>query len=315
MAYSPRKRARSEIPHINSWPEGGDSPKIQGFVGYKAGMTHALVVDYRPTSTTSGMEVQIPVTVVETPSMGVAAIRFYGRGDSGMEALGEEWSKVDKELSKNRKVGKPGPTDVDPKLIEEIRILAYTKPKVVTSLAQKSSDLVEFRVGGDTLEKRIEYARTLLGKEITVRDFIKEGDMIDVIGVTKGKGFQGSVKRWGVKLQHHKNSKNRRDVGTLGPWHPPYVRSTVPQAGQTGYHQRVEFNKRILKISGEGAEIIPKGGFLNYGEIGNDYVVIHGTIPGPAKRLIKLRDPVRRRGVDVGKPELTYISLASKQGV
>jgi large subunit ribosomal protein L3 len=47
MAYSPRKRARSETPHIKNWPRGGETPKIQGFLGYKAGMTHAFIVDYR----------------------------------------------------------------------------------------------------------------------------------------------------------------------------------------------------------------------------------------------------------------------------
>ena len=71
--FSPRKRATSETPHIKSWPEGGQNPKLQGFFGYKAGMTHAFVVDYRPTSTTSGREVVMAVTVVETPPMKVAA--------------------------------------------------------------------------------------------------------------------------------------------------------------------------------------------------------------------------------------------------
>lgn len=307
MGYSPRKRARSEIPHIKNWPEGGDSPKIQGFVGFKAGMTHVLAVDYRPTSTTSGMEVQIPVTVVETPPMAVAGIRFYGRGENGLEVIGEEWAKVDKE----RGACKP----IEVERLEDVRILSYTNPKVVSGVPKKSPDLIELRVGGSTIEDRVNYARGLLGKEITVRDFSKEGDMIDVAAVTNGKGFQGSVKRWGVKLQHHKNSKNRRDVGTLGPWHPAYVRSTVPQAGQMGYHQRIEFNKRVLRIGDDGGGVTPKGGFLGYGDVRNTYVILHGTIPGPAKRLVKLRDPIRRRGVEIERAELTYVSLASKQGV
>ena len=46
--YSPRKRAKSEIPRFKSWPKREGEPKIQGFAGYKAGMTHAFVVDYRP---------------------------------------------------------------------------------------------------------------------------------------------------------------------------------------------------------------------------------------------------------------------------
>ena len=85
MGYSPRKRAKSETPHIKSWPEGQEKPKIQGFLGYKAGMTHAFVVDYRPTSTTSGREVIMPVSVVETPPIKIAAIRSYEQSISGLQ--------------------------------------------------------------------------------------------------------------------------------------------------------------------------------------------------------------------------------------
>jgi large subunit ribosomal protein L3 len=82
-----------------------------------------------------------------------------------------------------------------------------------------------------------------------------------------------------------------------------------------GYHQRTEYNKRILKIGENGKEITPAGGFPNYGEIRNQYIIIHGSIPGPAKRLIRLRDAVRyQKGVKVEKPEITYISTMSKQG-
>ncbi|UCG68338.1 MAG: 50S ribosomal protein L3, partial [Thermoplasmata archaeon] len=140
------------------------------------------------------------------------------------------------------------------------------------------------------------------------------GEMLDVASITKGKGFQGHIKRWGVKLLTHKNRKHRRMIGTLGPWHPSYVRSTVPQAGQTGYHQRTEYNKRVLKIGDKGEEISPNGGFVRYGVVKNEYVVIHGSIPGPTKRLVRFRDPVRFHGVKVEKPEITYISLESNQG-
>ena len=83
-----------------------------------------------------------------------------------------------------------------------------------------------------------------------------------------------------------------------------------------GYHQRTEFNKRILKIGENGEEITPAGGFPHYGVIRNNYILIHGSIPGPTKRLICLREAIRyRRGIKVEKPELTYISTSSKQGV
>ncbi|MEM0492391.1 MAG: 50S ribosomal protein L3, partial [Candidatus Thermoplasmatota archaeon] len=158
--------------------------------------------------------------------------------------------------------------------------------------------------------------KSILGRELTVRDVVKEGDMLDILAVTKGKGFQGHVQRWGVKLLAHKNSKHRRMIGTAGSWHPNWIQATVPQAGQMGYHQRTEYNKRVLKIGDKGEEITPAGGFPHYGIIRNAYVILHGSIPGPVKRLISMRDAVRyKRGVKVEKPEITYISTMSKQGV
>ena len=82
-----------------------------------------------------------------------------------------------------------------------------------------------------------------------------------------------------------------------------------------GYHQRTEFNKQLMKIGGEGSEITPKGGFLNYGDVVNTYVLIHGSVPGPAKRLVRLRDPTRApKGAKAEAADITYISTASKQG-
>ncbi|MBM4237048.1 MAG: 50S ribosomal protein L3, partial [Euryarchaeota archaeon] len=198
---------------------------------------------------------------------------------------------------------------------DDVRLLTYTQPRLVSGIPKKACDLMEVRVGGGTIEERLGYAKSILGKEIKITDFAKEGTMIDVSAITKGKGFQGAVKRWGIKLLSHKNSKHRRLLGTLGPKRPGYVRPTVPQAGQMGYHQRTEFNKRILKIGDNGGDVTPKGGFLHYGTVGNAYVLIHGSVPGPTKRLIRLRDPVRRAGVELkDSPALTYVSTESKQG-
>src|SRR5437870_8268192 len=80
MGFSPRKRSESPIPHFSSWPDlDGGSPKVQGFAGYKAGMTHAIVVDYRPTSTTSGQDVHIHVTIHDVTPMHVTPLRLYNR--------------------------------------------------------------------------------------------------------------------------------------------------------------------------------------------------------------------------------------------
>jgi large subunit ribosomal protein L3 len=319
-AFGPRKRAKSQTPRLDSWPEISGSPKIQGFAGYKVGMTHAFVVDKRVKSTTTGMELQVPVTVVEVPPMKVAAVRFYESSIMGLKTAGEVWAKdIDPLLSRRLNV----PTNHDESSfgryegldVEDVRILAYTQPKMISGVPKKVPDLMELRIGGGKIKERIDYAKGILGKEIAVKDFVAEGALIDVIAITKGKGFQGVTKRWGVKLLSHKNSKHRRGIGNLGPKRPGYVRSTVPASGQMGYHQRTEFNKKIIKMGTDGAEVNPKGGFINYGEVRNAYVLIHGSVPGPAKRLIRFRDASRApKKADQSVADVTYISTESKQG-
>jgi large subunit ribosomal protein L3 len=318
MGYYPRKRASSPIPHIRSWPEINDGPRLQGFVGFKAGMTHALFVDYRKSSTTAGSEVASSVTVIEVPPIKVAGIRLYGNGPYGEYVLSETYdpSSVN-DLSKvmpiskdykGKEIGEDGVTDV--------RIMALVQNSKVKAIPKKRPDITEIRIGGGSIKERIEYAKSILGKEIPFSSFSSPGKFVDVIAVTKGKGFQGHVKRWGVKLLPRKNRKHRRMIGTLGPWHPDWVRNTVPQAGQTGFHQRTEFNKRILFYGKpQEKQITPAGGFLNYGEVSNDYILVHGSIPGSPKRMVKLRDPVRQVVKDVEKVTLSYVSTVSKQGV
>ncbi len=323
MAYSPRKRSPSPVPRLSTWPDVEDGPKLQGFAGYKAGMTHAMMIDYRPTSTTSGQEVQIPVTVIEVPPMRVVAVRFYKKMSEGHKVLAEIWaSKLEKELTRNQPVPKKRKSGdqwkgVDTAQVDEIHLLMHTQPYLVTGIPSKTPELMENRIGGGTIEARIEYAKGLLGKEIKINDFTREGAMLDVVAVTKGKGWQGFIKRFGIKLAHHKNSKHRRMIGTRGTFTPKYIRPTVPQGGQVGYHQRTEYNKRVVKIGDDGSEITPDGGFLHYGMVKNPYVLLHGSIPGPAKRLVRLRDAMRMgRYVVLDKtPELTHISKESKQGV
>ena len=78
---------------------------------------------------------------------------------------------------------------------------------------------------------------------------------------------------------------------------------------------RVKKTKRSAKPIDDG--ITPKGGFLNYGVLSSDYVLIHGSIPGPTNRLIRLRDPIRAQFTEKLKdpPKLVFISRESKQGV
>lgn len=316
--FSPRVRASGQVPRLTSWPVGGDAPKIQGFAGYKAGMTHVVLTDYRPHSDTSGQEVTVPVTVVEVPPMKVAAVRYYRETPYGLRTLGEQWAAdTEKRLGARLPVPK-APKAFEPEAgkVDDVRLLAYTQPKLVTGPSRKTPEIMELRIGGGDIAARIAFAKGKLGAEITVADFAKNGEMIDVAAVTKGFGVKGSVPRWGVKLQGHKDSKNRRDASPLGPFQPRFIRAMkVPMPGQMGYHNRTEYNKRILKVGADGAEITPAGGFVNYGVVRNGYLLLHGSIPGPAKRLIRLREAARYlRGIEVAEPQLAYVSTASKQG-
>ena len=325
MAFSPRKRARSETPHVSSWAAvDGDETKILGFAGYKVGMSHIMAVDYRKKSTTAGQEIRMPVTVVEVPPMKAIGVRAYIKDTYGLRTLTEAW---DKKFDDNLERKLPLPKDHDAKSawkkmkdedVEEIRLLVHTQPKLVTGIPKKKPEIMEMGVGGGSIEDQIKFSKDILGKEFTVNDFAEDGEMLDAIAITTGYGFQGHVKRWGVKLLTHKNSKHRRMIGNLGPFSPGYVVSTVPQAGQTGYHQRTEYNKRLLKIGDNPDEINPKGGFLNYGLIRGSYAPIHGSLPGPSKRLIRFRKAVRFHGTRANvkvAPEITMVSQESQQGV
>jgi len=324
IAYSPRVRARSEIPRVRAWPISKE-PKLLGFAGYKAGMTHLIIRDEAPHSLTTGMEISVPVTVMEAPAMKIAAIRAYSASTNGASAIAEAWTtELDKEL--NRALVIPKKHDLPAALAKieqlikdgvakDLRVVMYTLPEKVTGIPRKKPEIMENSIGGSDLMARFAYAKNLLGKSVHVGDVFKNGDVIDVLAITTGKGTQGPVKRWGIQIQKSKHSRagSVREIGTLGPWHPSHVSWRVPQLGQMGYHQRTEFNKQIMQIGKDGKLVTPQGGFLNYGIIQNDYVIIKGSVPGPAKRLVRMR-PAIRAGKQLPAPEITYISLESKQG-
>jgi len=153
----------------------------------------------------------------------------------------------------------------------------------------------------------------MMGKEIKVNDVFTEGQQIDTHAITKGKGYQGPVKRFGINIRSHKSEKTKRGPGNVGSW-TGNRSSPVPHAGQMGFHQRTEYNKQILKISDEVQKVNVKGGFLRYGEVRNQYMILKGSITGPSKRLIKMTQAIRQnKKVPKDAPQITFISTASKQ--
>jgi large subunit ribosomal protein L3 len=322
LSYLPKGRASSSIGRIRFWPHVGAGPILLGFMGYKAGMTHVFMIEDRQGSPDFGKEVAKPATVIDTPPLVVCAVRAYTRDPYGLKSFTETWMKnPPKDIERlTTPPNNPNPENGFKKIeqnlqeIAEFRALVATQPRLA-GVPKKKPELVEVKVDGAGIKEQFEYVKTLIGKTLSLTDVFKEGSYIDVIAVSKGKGFQGVIKRWGVKLRDRKSRKTKRGVATLGPWKPPRVLYTVPRAGQMGYHQRVEHNKRILKIGTNGADVTPKGGFLRYGPVKGTYVLLNGSVPGPAKRLIRLRVPARApRRVPDAPPKIAEISLESPQG-
>ncbi len=310
MEYWPRCRASSTHARIRTWP-GAPSGKLLGFAGYKAGMTHVAVADNRPNSITKGEEIAMPVTVVECPPIRVFGIKFYTKDEYGRHPAAQILSdKLDKTLSSVLILPKQHKTQtIDVTKYQDVVLLVHTQPKL-TGIGKKKPEIFELGVSGSVAEKYA-YATSVLGKDISVQDVFSEGVQLDSHVITKGKGYQGPVKRFGINIRNHKSEKTKRGPGNVGGW--TGNRSfPVPHAGQTGYHQRLERNKLLLKMNSDPAAINPSGGFLHYGVVKNPTLLIHGSLGGPAKRLIKL--------TLAGKPtrvkealSVTYTSLSSKQ--
>ncbi len=284
MQYWPRKRAKHIIHRRRAWPASKDAKPL-GFYGYKVQMIHGLALNNNPKSPSKGETISIPLTLLECPPLKIFSVRAYKKTNSVLNVKTEVIVSNDKALAGRLPLPKElkGSLDsIKPEEYDEIRLLVYTDSKA-TSRGQKLPELFELGLGGSPAEQ-LEFAKT--HKEIKVSDVFSEGEQLDVGGITKGKGFQGVVKRYGVALKQKKSEKKKRSIGNLGAWTPTHVLISVPQAGKMGYHSRIDKNKQLMKISNE--DINPKGGFKHYGLVKNDYVLLKGSVPGPAKRMLKL---------------------------
>ncbi len=316
LAFRPRVRAKSIVARIRSWPEIEGPPKLLAFAGYKVGMTHVVMIEDWPNAPLYGREVIRPVTIIETPPLFVCAIRAYERTSYGLKTFSEAWCEnPPKDLERVFTVPEKfnmddGISEIESSLdgVSELRLIVCCQPRKA-GIHKKKPEVFEVKIGGGSIKEQFEYARKLLGNEISITDVFSEGQYVDVIAVTKGKGFQGVIKRHGVKIlpRWHKHRKGHRRIGSIGPAHPG-VMWTIPRAGQLGFHQRTEYNKRILKIGGSGEEINPRGGFPHYGIIRSQYVLLEGSVPGPPKRLIKMRYPIRPpSNAPTTKPKIVYM--------
>lgn len=316
MQFWPRKRSKKEYMRVRSWPTAKEARPL-GYAGYKVGMTHIIAIDNRAKSPSKGQEIAMPCTVIECPPIKIAGINFYKNTVYGMKLVKTLNCKADKELKRRKSIAKKTNDDdlnnINPEEFSDIRLIVYTQPKQ-TSIGKKKPEIFELGLGGKNADK-LAYIKEHRNKEVRVSEIFKPGQLVDTVAVTKGKGLQGPVKRFGVSLRSHKAEKTKRGPGSLGAWRgQSHMMYRVAHAGQMGYHSRIEYNKWILKISEKPEEINPKGGFIRYGNVKNEYILIKGSVQGPAKRLIRFNVPKRpAKNIPREAPSIVYTSLEAKQ--
>jgi len=354
LGFNPRKRTKHHFGRVRSFPKDDASKPchLTAFRGYKAGMTHIVRGVDRPGALMHKREVVDAVSVIETPAMVVVGVVGYVETPSGLrslttvfaEHLSEEfkrrcyknwYSSKKKAYTKYAKKYENGAKDIEEQLdriakfCTFVRVIAHTQPKKLSNFRMKKAHIMEIQINGGDAAAKVDFAKSLFEKEITVDSVFAKDENIDVIGVTKGRGYEGVTTRWGVSRLPRKTHRGLRKVACIGSWHPARVSDTVPRAGQNGYFHRTEQNKKIYRIGKAGDEkscmteadlteksITPMGGFVHYGEVRNDWVMVKGAVVGVKKRPLVLRKSMMnhssRKHLEV--IDLRFIDTSSKLG-
>merc|ERR1711998_467406 len=360
LGFLPRKRCTKAKGKIKAFPldDAAQKPHLTAFMGYKAGSTHILRDVDKAGSKAHKKEVVEAVTVLEAPPMIVVGMVGYFETPRGLKSLTTVWAgHLSKECqrrfyknwcaSKNKKAfsryakkysegtGIQEECDKIEKFCTSLRVLCHTQISKL-NFRQKKAHIAEIQVNGGSMADKIAFAKNLFEKSVTVDSVFDQNEMIDTIAITKGKGYEGVVTRWGVTKLPRKTHKGLRKVACIGSWHPSRVKFTVARAGQNGYHHRTELNKKVYRIGAAARQadktvkqnnattdfdltvkgITPMGGFPHYGEVMEDYIMLKGQVCGSKKRLITLRKSLvaqtSRRSNE--KIELKFIDTSSKFG-
>jgi len=319
-------------------------------MGFKAGMTHIVREMDKLGSRMHKKEVVEAVTIIETPPMYVVGVVVYVSTPKGLRSLTSVWAghlrdEVKRRFYKNwyrskrkafTKYAKKFADDkqsIDAELARikkyaaVVRVIAHTQPRLLNK-GQKKAHIMEVQVNGGSIEQKVDYAVSLFEKQVPVESVFDESEVIDIIGVTKGHGFEGVTARWGTRKLPRKTNKGLRKVACIGAWHPAKVSWAVARAGQRGYFHRTSINHKIYRVGKTGANsgttesdltekgINPMGGFPHYGMVKQDFIMLKGAVMGPRKRVITLRKaiivPSTRSAVE--KISLKFIDTSSKFG-
>jgi len=294
LQYWPRKRAKRIYPCVK-WLKN-EKLKPLGFAAYKAGMTSVQYIK-------DNKMVMKPATILDAPSLFVCGLRYYQNTYDGLRVLGEIWTKIPKELEKKLGKHEMKKNFENGGKVDLIRLIVCTQP-TKSGMKKMKPELFEIGLGGN-IKEQTDYSKSLLDKEINISDVFRPGDYCDITGITKGHGFTGVIKRFGVKLKGRKAEQKHRHTGSIGPTTPRHIMWQVPLPGQYGFFQRTEYNKRILMIDNKPEKINPKSGLAGYGIVPGSFILVEGSITGPRKRLIMLSH--QRRKAKYSPVEIKYI--------
>jgi large subunit ribosomal protein L3e len=360
LGFRPRRRSRRYRGKVKSFPrdDAAKPPHLTAFMGFKAGMTHVVRDLDRPGSKINKKEIVEAVTIIETPPIVIVGVVGYIETPRGLRSLTTVWAEhlsteikrrfyknwyqsKKKAFTKYAKKYADGKKQISrdleriKKYCSIVRVIAHTQMRKAR-IGQKKAHIMEIQVNGGTVNQKVDWAVEHFEKEITIDKIFSQNEMVDVIGVTKGHGFEGVTKRWGTRKLPRKTHKGLRKVACIGAWHPARVRDTVPRAGQDGFHHRTEVNKKIYRVgkgihtvdgkvqkNNAGTEfdlteksITPLGGFPHYGVVNEDFLIIKGCCVGVKKRLLTLRKSLltHTKPSALEKVSLKFIDTSSKFG-
>lgn len=296
--FAPRNRAKSEVPRIRTWIEK-DGKAVLGFAGYKVTTMHAELIENNPKSTLVNQPRQEPVTVIQVPPVKVIGARFYLKE----KAVGQLFApNLHKDLGRTiRPLPKAEKAPKEVKEFDRVVIIMSMQPRLA-GFGKKKPEIMEVALSGDS-EAQKKQAIELIGKELKASDVLAVGDYLDIFAVSKGRGFLGPIQRMNVPLMSVKTKRSRRRPANIGSWRPKRVLWQTPMGGKTGYHQRCDYNKRVLSIT------TFNGSANRYGKVEGDVILLHGSIPGPAKRLVRMRFAARVPEKTFDPQKITNVSI------
>jgi len=359
LGFNPRKRTKHVHGKIKAYPKDDPSqqPHFTAFMGYKAGMTHIVRDVDKPGSKIHKKEAAEAVTIIECAPMMCVGLVGYMQTVTGLRAQTTVWaghlsdelrrrfyknwyrakkkafSKYSKQFyAEDKSMSEKIKTEIQraKDYCQVIRAICHTQVSKV-KIGQKKAHVAEIQVNGGSVAEKVDFVVKMFEQPVPVSSVFSENEMIDTIGVTKGRGFEGVITRWSCSRLARKTHRGLRKVACIGAWHPQRVKWQTPRSGQLGSFHRTEINKKIYKIGKSVKEepnnamtendltekaITPLGGFPHYGNVDEDYMMIKGAVVGVKKHLITMRKSLLAQTSRVALEEihLKFIDTSSKFG-